>query len=575
MRIKNLILFAVIASIILVFFNLNTLSQQSRDIPQSDYEVEVIVTNVEVVVTDKKGNRVTGLKPENFEVYEDGLLQKLTNFYEVKGLDVYTSVLDKETRKLQMSAKPLPRKSSRFKNKIIFYFDNWQLHPLNRNRSIKKLESFIRNNYSGDNNSNQGMVVCLGQKLEIITEFTSDPWKLIQAINQVKGYSGQALLQARLKDDLRKELNRMVKDMSPLEDKFDTYNRAIGFARNYVEAEQNDLIHSLKSLNAFVNYLVGIEGRKILIYVSDGLPINPGEEVYSFLDQAFPQGNARSEVINYDATRFFKELTARCNAYGIALYPINARGLESRIFSADKDAGWNIYGRGSGMVRPGTKSTNDSLKLMARETGGLAVINLNDIEPALEKIKNDLRFYYSLGYVSPHREDDRYHSIRVNLVGTEEQYNVRVRRGYVSVSPEEKIKEAVFSRLFLQRQYNPMNLVVKTMPVNKMPVTGKLNLTLKVLIPIKKLTLIPQDEEYLGKIKLYIALMDSSGQVSPCHELTHQIKIPENDYQTAIRMNYPYLAEMYVEAGRYTISLALKDVLSETVNYIQLEREIR
>ena len=54
--------------------------QRQEEIFKPAYEVEVIVTNIDVVVTDKKGNRVSGLKPENFEIYEDGYLQKLTNF---------------------------------------------------------------------------------------------------------------------------------------------------------------------------------------------------------------------------------------------------------------------------------------------------------------------------------------------------------------------------------------------------------------------------------------------------------------------------------------------------------------
>ncbi|MCL4810182.1 MAG: hypothetical protein KJ062_20675, partial [Thermoanaerobaculia bacterium] len=47
--------------------------------------VDVTVTNLDVVVTDRKGNRIRGLTREDFEVYEDGVLQPLTNFYAVDG----------------------------------------------------------------------------------------------------------------------------------------------------------------------------------------------------------------------------------------------------------------------------------------------------------------------------------------------------------------------------------------------------------------------------------------------------------------------------------------------------------
>ncbi len=552
----------------------NPARQQEQEIPRPAYEVEVVVTNVDVIVTDKEGKRVTGLKPENFKIYEDGLLQKLTNFYEVKGMEVYTAVPDKEEEKLVVPDQPLPERSLRSRNKIIIYFDNWHLHPMNRNWSIKKLESFIQNNFAAENTTNQGMVVCLGQKLDIIQEFTSNEEQLFWALQEAKKHSGQSLLQKRMREDLRKELNQIVADTQRV-DRYDSFDRALVQARNYVESEQNDLLYSLKSLNAFMDYLTGIEGKKILIYVSDGLLINPAEEVFAFLDQAFPDGNARVEAMNYDETRTFKELTARCNANEITLYPINAQGLESMTLSADKEAGWNLFQRGSGMVKPGSRVRNDALKLMARETGGLAILNTNDIESGLVKIQDDLQFYYSLGYVSPHREADKYRSIEVKLEGVEEDYDVRVRQGYIRASQEEQIRESIFSRLYLKRQHNPMNIMVQVLPVETLPTSKKLRLTLKLLIPIKNITLYPQQDTHLGQIKVYICLMDSEGRISPGHELTEQIKIPAEDYEVAVKSSYPYLAEMYVNPGHYIISLAVKDVPGEVVNYIQFEKTIQ
>jgi len=552
----------------------NPAQQQEQEIPRPAYEVEVVVTNVDVIVTDKEGKRVTGLKPENFKIYEDGLLQKLTNFYEVKGMEVYTAVPDKERDKLIVPDQPLPERFLRSRNKIIIYFDNWHLHPMNRNWSIKKLESFIQNNFSVEDATNQGMVVCLGQKLDVIQEFTSNVRQLLGAIEKAKKHSGQSLMQKRLKEDLRKELNRMVSE-GQRPDRYTDYVRALGQARNYVEAEQNDLHHSLKSLNAFMDYLTGIEGKKILIYISDGLPINPGEEVFTFLDYAYPDGNARAEAMNYDETRSFKELTARCNADEITLYPINAQGLESMILSADKEAGWNFYQRGSGMGKTGSRVRNDALKLMARETGGLAILNTNDIESGLVKIEDDLQFYYSLGYVSPHREADKYRSIEVKLEGVEQDYDVRVRQGYIRASQEEKIRESVFARLYLKRQHNPMNVMVQVLPVESLPTAKKLRLTLKLLIPIKNLTLYRQQDAHLGQIKIYICMMDSEDRISPGHELTEQIKIPAEDYEVAVKSSYPYLAEMYVNPDHYIISLAVRDVPGEVVNYIQFEKTIQ
>ena len=82
--------------------------QKKQDIPKPAYEVEVIVTNVSVVVSDKDGQRITGLRPENFEIYEDGIRQNLTNFYEVKGMEVYAPSLEKKEGEPAPTPLPLP-----------------------------------------------------------------------------------------------------------------------------------------------------------------------------------------------------------------------------------------------------------------------------------------------------------------------------------------------------------------------------------------------------------------------------------------------------------------------------------
>ncbi|OGD33723.1 MAG: hypothetical protein A2V45_04605 [Candidatus Aminicenantes bacterium RBG_19FT_COMBO_58_17] len=204
----------------------------------------------------------------------------------------------------------------------------------------------------------------------------------------------------------------------------------------------------------------------------------------------------------------------------------------------------------------------------------MTVLETNDIEPGLGKIEEDMSYYYSLGYVSPHKEDNRYCAIQVKLVGVDENYQVRLRRGFVRLSQEEKISESVLSRLFLGSAYNPMNISVQVMPVESTPAPGQFRLTLKLLIPIKNMALFPRENDHRGEIRVYVALKDSKGDISPCRELSQEIIIPNSDHALALKSHYPYYAEMVVNPGLYTISLAVRDVLGDTLNYIQLEKEI-
>ena len=575
---KFIINIIVIHIIALFFFNQYASPpgprQEKKKEGPSDlsYEVLVNVTKIDVIVTDKNGKRVPGLKPENFRISEDGVLQEMTNFYEVKGMDVYAAAPDKESGKLVVPPRPLPQKEAREENMIIIYFDNWHLHPMNRNWTVKKLESFIKNNFFPGSN-NQGMVIALDQKLEIVQKFTPDALQLLQAIHQVKGRTGQALLRSKTKEDLKRDLNSIVGETARA-DKYTGYERAMGAAKSFVASEQSDLLYSLKSLNAIVEYMTGIEGRKILIHVSDGLPVNPGEEAFGFIDQAYPFGNARNEAMNYDATRTFKELTARCNANEITLYPINARGLETMTLSADKQIGWDSYRQGSGLIKPGSRLKNEGLKIMADDTGGVAILSTNNIEKGLERIEDDLQFHYTLAYRSSSREDNKYHSVKVKLTGIEGDFDVRMRSGYKHVSSEERIKESVFSRLFLKRLYNPMGFTVKFLPLKSKTFSSKLELTIKLLLPIGNLILRPQAGGYVGHIRVYVVLKDANGLISPCHELSEVIRIPARDYNVAVKSNYPYLVEMFVEPGDYTISLAVTDVFGSITGYYQAEKLI-
>jgi VWFA-related protein len=578
--IKKIILFLFAACFMLIFSEKYTLVLYAVTGPQQEkdeqpgsiiHEVEVRITKVDVNVIDKAGNRVTGLIAENFKLYEDGILQPLTNFYEVQGMEVFLPTTEKEVEKPPLPGEPLPAAGQAIKNKIVIYFDNWHLHPMNRNWSIKKLTSFIEKNFPPGTN-NEAMVVSLDQKLEIIQKFTSNSQLLTLAINEVKKRAGQTLLRKRSKEELKKELTGIVSETSQV-DRYamaDSFERALSYARNFVEAEQADLLFSLKSLNSVVTNLAGIEGKKILVYVSDGLPINPGDEAFTFLEQAFPRESVRNEAMNYDATRVFKELTAKCNANEISLYPINAQGLESVLLSADKQDGWG-HTRGAGMMRVESRNQNEALTMMANDTGGVAILNTNDIETGLEKIKNDLMFYYTLGYKSLYQDDNKFHSIKVKLVGLKEGYDVRVREGFKQISQEEKIKESVMSGLFIRRQDNALGLKVQILPVESMVISNNIRLTIKLLIPIKNLVLNPEKSNYKGEIKVYVSLKDAEDRFSPIQELSEEIKIPGNDYEQALKSYYPYLVEMYVEPGQYTISLGVKDVPANTTSYVQLD----
>ncbi len=545
----------------------------SESLPKPYYKFEVAIANIDVFVVDKYEEPITGLKPENFEIYEDGILQKMTNFYEVKGGDIYISIED-EGGKLIKKENPLrySEAAEEIKTKIIFYFDNLQMHPLNKSWVIKKLNDFIKTAFSV--NYNVGMVVSMDTQLKIIQDFTNDGNQLLQAIDQVSKESSDIMLRLKTREELKEDINRIIQENKYF-DEFENLERALGLAQSYVNYVENDLMVSLKNLDSLINFLSGIKGRKIVIYVSDGLPLNPAEEVYSFVDRAFPKGNALSKAMDYDATRLFKEITSRSNAYNISIYTINAMGLDSSMVTADKRTEWDIYSKGFGMMRNQSRFQNAGIQLMAEDTGGVAIVNANNIEVGLQKINKSLNNFYSLGFAVKNK-DKRIGNLVVKVVGLKQAYNIRYRKTFRVFSLEERIEDTVMSRLFLPAKDNKLNVSAQVMESEGSFMKRKeVPVSIKILIPLKNIFLTKKDKDYVGYIEVYFAAKDSKDNVSPCYRLLHEIKIPFEDYDKAVKSNYPYLVETKLIADRYLFSLAIRDVSSDIISYIQFEKDIK
>src|SRR4051794_39447420 len=133
--------------------------------------VEVKVTNVDVVVTDKSGKPVTGLTRDDFVILEDGKPQPITNFSEIRE---ETAVPEAATGQAPSPVKP-PEENSRRPRRIVVFIDNYSLHPFRRGEVFGAIDrSFDKLFRPGD----QAMVAAWNRGLRIVVPFTGDREKL-------------------------------------------------------------------------------------------------------------------------------------------------------------------------------------------------------------------------------------------------------------------------------------------------------------------------------------------------------------------------------------------------------------
>ena len=122
-----------------------------------------------------------------------------------------------------------------------------------------------------------------------------------------------------------------------------------------------------------------------------------------------------------DLVRELAELTRAANRANATIYTIDPRGL---IAGQDLDdevptQEWNAY----------VRDTQDSLRVLAEETGGIAVVNQNDFDKALKRIDAETSDYYVLGYYSTNPDPLR-RTRKVEIKTTRQNLNVWSRGEY-------------------------------------------------------------------------------------------------------------------------------------------------
>jgi VWFA-related protein len=243
-------------------------AQQSQNqLPKLSESIDVRVINIDVVVTDRNGNPVTGLTKDDFELYENGQPKTISNFYEVRAAVKPPAATTAEAAPAPApAAKPEPV-AENARRRIILYIDNLTLAPFNRNRVFKEMKQFAKEVMRPG--IDEAMIATFNRSMKVRTPFTRDPGLIQQTLDIIAGESGLGIAGRSSQRDV---MNR-IKDA-------ENYDQALQAARMYAEEINHDLRNSVESLNALMSTLAGLEGKKILILTTEGFPMQPGREMF-------------------------------------------------------------------------------------------------------------------------------------------------------------------------------------------------------------------------------------------------------------------------------------------------------
>ena len=326
--------------------------------------VELVTTAV--TVRDGRGQFISDLKPQDFDVFEDGVRQAIVTFSLTHGGRIY-NVAGSTPAGTEGILLPDPRPVKNTSGRIILILiDDKHLEPSQTPRVRALFDTVARELiHAGDM---FGSVSTGTSAIEI--GLTYDRRRLEQAKSRIMGSGLRP----------RDILDAPPGTQGPAEVR---HNAHVAFATAYDLLEQFGKVH---------------DRRKVLVYISNGYDLNPFAETRAKREaERMPaqDGTSPRQQTTFseaDLVSELSEVTRAAVRANVSIYTIDPRGLTA---GADISEPIDMV-----EYQKYVSKTQDTLRVLAEQTGGRAIVNRNDFTESLKRIDAETSDYYMIGYYS-------------------------------------------------------------------------------------------------------------------------------------------------------------------------------
>jgi VWFA-related protein len=442
---------AVAVGLVFIFSPLASRAMLEAPGPAANAPTITIRTNtrlvvVDAVVTDKKGQPVTGLKAEDFVLEENGKKQRIA-FFTPPGAPhpgarpLPPGVLSNRPEFLKPAGVPtvllLDGANSSFKDQA---YGRWQMLKYVEQQSHTAMPT---------------AVMTLTDHLHVLQEFTSDPEILATAIRNLRPQE-QARERGASSRPVTFNGNETPGPGLISATKISLAQAEVAGFQNLVtgynlEVRTQVTIDAMRELSRL---LAGLPGRKNVVWVTSNFPFDliPQDPNMSDAEVITDRhgGGGRSVGVNAAGSMVavprqlhieqIKQAESQLANANIAIYPVDVGGLISGMEgnSAVHSSGLYADDLSQGALRQtnGLEANQGSMEEVAAETGGKAYLNQNEIRLAENQAASDDKASYALGYYPDNDNwDGKYRSLKVKLERHDTQ--IRCRKGYYAMESGE------------------------------------------------------------------------------------------------------------------------------------------
>lgn len=392
-----------------------------RDVPSMPLDTDVSsgrqpifktgVTRVEVsaLVVDAQGRPMRGLRAEDFQIFEDGRPQTIASFVP---FDYHAGVLPMDRAGAETlglgSVTPVTNAWSSTSRLFALLIDDLHIDARRTERTRQIARRLVEQLAPSDL-----LFVGVTSSTLSTSAFTRDRRRALQIINSA---SGQRLLDPTI------EMMRTPGALSSgIAGGYNTPGLAASEQQRSMQLED-----AYGAITRIASAVRGLSGRrKSLLFLSEGSPVGAS---------ATSMGRTGGSP-----NRALQEAMATATVADLVVYPLNPAGLdtigdrliEGQMRQADSETGRPVAHEDQVALASQSLQGRTQLRDMAVLTGGVSLIDSNDLEAGIDRVIRDASSYYVLSY-EPDREvkDNTLRSIevKVSVAGA----RVHARRGYMA-----------------------------------------------------------------------------------------------------------------------------------------------
>jgi VWFA-related protein len=504
------------------------------------FRVQSRLVVVDVVVTDRSGASIAGLKPGDFQVFEAGSPQKVRFFEEHTSARVRPPEAPPKLPPHQYTNFPVDPPNDTM-NILLFDILNTPItdQTYARQQMLKALETLPP--------GRQLALFILGGRLQMIQGPSGDSATLIQAAKTLQSAPARLVKndqQAAGETDL---LATMANNAgagsygtpSPVEEQL----RVALFKENSHAVDER-IRSTLSALQALARMVSGYPGRKNLIWISSGIPFQIG-----------PDAKLDKYHMWRDKKEFIPELeragSLLANAQ-VSIYPVDVSGMQ--VLGVNASVSGTSFSAGGRDYRQALQDqSNDewnnrvAMTDLATQTGGHAFFGTNDLSAAIKGAIEQGAHYYTIAYTpSSQKWDGSYRPI--DIKSTRGGLELKYRKGYVATAEKPP------------SEHDALRLMAAAMQLG-MPQSTALLMRVQVL---------PPDKEN-KKVKIdYAVAWDDKTKLVDSISNSMETTLKPNTNPESLKTGLPGHLELSLKPGRYLLSVGVMDRTSQKIGTVWL-----